>query len=274
MRLFRCLGIAFLIVMMGVSAAWAGGVVKLATTTSTEATGLLDVLRPMFKAQTGLDLHVIAVGTGKALKLGARGDVDVVWVHAPRVERRWMKQGHGVNRRPTMYNYFIIVGPASDPAKVSQAKSAADAMKRIKASGAKFISRGDESGTNVREMRLWAMAGVKPAWPGYKSVGQGMGKTLMIANEMGAYTLIDIGTWRAYMAKVTLKALLRHDPALRNFYSVIAVSPYKHPGINYQGAMTFIAFVTSPKIQRFIGQFKKGGLRLFWPDAATRTRRW
>jgi tungstate transport system substrate-binding protein len=274
MRLLRPLGLTCLIIVMGLGAAWAKGVVKLATTTSTEATGLLDVLRPMFKAQTGYDLHVIAVGTGKALKLGARGDVDVVWVHAPRVERAWMKQGHGVNRRPVMYNYFIIVGPASDPAQVGRAKSAAQAFKRIKAAGARFISRGDESGTHVREKALWAKAGVNPAWPGYKSVGQGMGKTLMIANEMGGYTLIDIGTWRAYLGKVTLKALLQKDPALRNFYSIIAVSPYKHPGVNYRGAMTFIAFVTSPKIQRFIGGFKKGGKPLFWPDAATRTRRW
>ena len=261
------LGLAILVMP---ASALAEKKLRLATTTSTYATGLLDKLGPMFKAEHGYRLDVIAVGTGKALKLGARGDVDVVWVHAPRRELKWIKAGNGINRRSTMHNYFVIVGPKSDPAKVAGAKTAALAFKRIKSSGAKFVSRGDDSGTNIKELIVWAKAGLKPVWPGYKAAGLSMGRVLLMASEMGAYTLSDIATWRAYRRKLKLKLLLTGDPALANYYSVIAVNPYKHPHVKYAGAMAFIAFVTSPKIQKFIGAFKKGGKPLFWPDAAKR----
>jgi tungstate transport system substrate-binding protein len=241
---------------------------RLATTTSTEDSGLLPVLNPPFEKMTGITVDVIAVGTGKAIKLGENGDVDVVMVHDRAAEDKFIAQGFGVNRRDVMHNDFIIVGPLEDPAKIAGLKSTAQAFGRIAAAGAPFVSRGDKSGTNTKELDLWAAAAVKPKGAWYKEAGQGMGTVLTMSNDLKAYTLSDRGTWIALQEKLpTLKVLVEGDSSLFNPYGVIAVNPEKHPEANYMAAMQYIAWVTSVQGQKIIRDYAMKGQQLFTPDA-------
>lgn len=241
---------------------------RLATTTSTMDSGLLSLLNPPFEKLTGITVDVIAVGTGKAIKLGENGDVDVVLVHDRKAEDRFVAQGFGVNRRDVMHNDFVVVGPTEDPARVTVAKSTADVFARIAAAGAPFVSRGDASGTNAKELDIWAAASIKPKGAWYKEVGQGMGEVLTMSNNLKAYCLSDRGTWIAMKDKLSgLKILSEGDPALFNPYGVIAVNPQKQPEVNYMAAMQYIAWVTSVQGQKVIRDYTLGGEQLFTADA-------
>ena len=248
----------------------AAATLKLATTTSTQFTGLLDWLHPHFEKRHKVRIHTIAVGTGKALRLGQNGDVDVVLVHAPDAEKKFVAGGHGVNRRNVMYNDFVIVGPESDPAGVSKSKDAAAALRRIGGRGALWVSRGDDSGTHKKEAILWRASGLKPEGAWYRSLGQGMGGTLRVADEMRAYTLADRGSYLFFAArgKVDLRILFEGDASLLNPYGVIAVNPKRHPHVKYDLAMKYVRFLTSPEGQRLIGAFRLKGKKLFYPSVS------
>jgi len=241
--------------------------IRLATTTSTDNSGLLDFLLPRFEKQTGIRVHVIPVGTGKALKLAERGDVDVVMVHAPKAEIAFVDAGWGVNRRSIMANDFLFVGPPNDPAGLKNASSLVDALKRIKDSKIDFISRGDESGTNKKELALWPLAGGAPSGDHYLEAGQGMEATLRMAYEKKAYTVADRGTFLAVRKGMDLIPVFEGDPLLKNPYSIIAVNPARHRYVRYMDAMTLIAWITSPEGQALIGSYKKEGEVLFHPTA-------
>lgn len=240
---------------------------RLATTTSTANSGLLDVLLPRFTSETGVEIHTIAVGTGKALRLGREGDVDIVLVHARAAEDAFVEAGYGVDRADVMYNDFIIVGPKSDPAGAASKDSVAEVLQSIYDSKQPFISRGDDSGTHKRELILWQSAGKTPAGGWYREVGQGMGKTLQIANEVDGYTMTDRGTWLAYESKLDIQLLFEDDPPLFNPYGIIAVNPARHPDVNYTGASKLIKWMTAPEAQKMIGEFKIKGQQLFVPSA-------
>jgi len=246
----------------------AGRTLMLATTTSIDATGLLDVLADAFKKDTGITLKWIAVGTGAALKQARDGNADVVIVHARKLEDEFLRDGFGVNRRIIARNYFVIVGPPGDPAGVAGSSSAAAALGRIKSSGAFFASRGDNSGTHARELDLWALAGGPPA-AAYLETGQGMAETLRIAAERRAYTLTDTATFYGLRGLAGLEPVFSDVPELENIYAVIAVDPARVPAARYGEAMAFIAFLTSPRGQTLIGEFRGGaGRPLFEPLAA------
>jgi tungstate transport system substrate-binding protein len=241
----------------------------LATTTSVDATGLLDVLADAFKADTGITLKWIAVGTGAALKQARDGNADVVIVHARKLEEEFLRDGFGVNRRVIARNYFLIVGPPDDPALVIGAASAAEALRRIRSAGSPFVSRGDRSGTHARELDLWALAGGPPG-SAYLETGQGMAETLRVAAERRAYTLADSATFYGLRALEGLRPVYENGPELENIYAAIAVDPARVPAARYAEAMSFIAFLTSPRGQKLIGEFKgQAGRPLFEPLAAT-----
>lgn len=241
--------------------------IRLATTTSTENSGLLGVLMPAFEHDTGYKVHVIAVGTGKALRMGQDGDVDVVLVHAPAAEQAFVEAGYGVQRRGVMYNDFVIVGPQEDPASVARSSSGSDALARISKSSAIFISRGDDSGTNKKELALWKDAGIDPHGNWYREAGQGMGKVLQMAGELSAYSLTDRGTWLAFQNKLPLRIIYQGDPGLFNPYGIIAVNPQRYPDINYAGAQELINWITSTAGQQLIGSYTVAGSQLFTPSA-------
>jgi tungstate transport system substrate-binding protein len=239
----------------------------LATTTSVDATGLLDVLADAFKKDTGITLKWIAVGTGAALKQARDGNADVVIVHARKLEDEFLRDGFGVNRRVIARNWFMIVGPADDPARVAGAPSAAEALGRVKSAGAPFVSRGDRSGTHTRELDLWALAGGKPG-TAYLETGQGMAETLRVAAERRAYTLTDTATFYGLRGIDGLKPVYESSPELENIYAAIAVDPARVPTARYGEAMAFIAFLTSPRGQTLIGEFRgQAGRPLFEPLA-------
>lgn len=227
----------------------------LATTTSTQDSGLLDVLVPLFEKQTGYRVKVIAVGTGAALRMGERGDADVLLVHAPEAEEAFMAAGHGVDRQFVMYNDFVIVGPPSDPAGIRGLTDAVMAMQRVAETEGLWISRGDDSGTHKKEMSLWAEARLTPQGAWYQESGQGMGATLLIASEKQAYTLTDRGTYLRLRASLALDILVEGDPRLYNVYHVIVVNPAKHPQVNVEGARAFADFLTSPQVQDIIRSY-------------------
>jgi tungstate transport system substrate-binding protein len=239
----------------------------MATTTSTENPGLLAVLLPAFKAATGIEVQVIAVGTGKAIKHGENGDVDVLLVHDPEAEEKFVAQGFGVARVPVMYNDFVIVGPPADPAGLKGVTDAVAAMAKIAAAQAPFVSRGDASGTHVKEQNLWKAAGIAPEGAWYISAGQGMGPVLIMADEKQAYTLTDRGTFIAYGEKVGLTIVCEGDTQLFNPYAVIAVDTARNPHVNRAGAQAFIDYITSPAGQAVIAGFKVKGQQLFTPCA-------
>ena len=241
-------------------------VLRLSTTTSTENSGLLKAILPDFEAKTHMKVHVISVGTGKALELAKNGDVDVTLVHARAAEDKFVAEGHGINRRDVMYNDFIIVGPTEDPAGLKGSKDVISALRKLVASKAKFISRGDNSGTDQMEQAYWKEAGVKPAGSAYVSAGLGMGEVLTMAAQMQAYTLTDRATYGAYKAKTGLAVQVEGDPKMFNPYGIIAVNPAKYKDINIRGANSLIEWMTSPEGQKKIADFKVDGQQLFFPS--------
>lgn len=245
----------------------ANPIIKMATTTSTQDSGLLTDLLPAFQQKTGYEVQVTAVGTGKALKLGENGDVDVVFVHARADEDKFVEAGFGDKRYSVMYNDFIFVGPEEDSAKLKDTKTTADALKQIADTQSPFVSRGDDSGTHKMEKKLWEKAGIKPDGDWYREAGQGMGEVLQMSGELKAYTLTDRGTWLATMDKSPLKIALEGDKTLLNPYGIIAVSQQRYPDVNHAGAQTLIDWLISPEGQKAIGDFKINGQVLFTPSA-------
>jgi len=243
--------------------------VVLATTTSTLDSGLLDVLVPLFEQKTGYTVKPIAVGTGQALRMAARGDADVVLVHAPELERKYVAERALVNRRLVMHNDFVLVGPPDDRAGIRRVTTVAEAMRRIAGAKARFVSRGDDSGTHAKERALWQAAGVVPRGSWYIESGQGMGATLTIADEKGAYTLTDRASYLAFRKRLGLAVLLEGDAPLLNVYHVMEVNPARHPRVNAAGGRAFAEFLVSPAAQEAIRRFgvEQYGEPLFLPDA-------
>ena len=243
---------------------------KLATTTSTHDSGLLDILLPPFerKKDIGIRVDVIAVGTGKALKLAENGDVDAVLVHAPKLEEAFVEAGFGVDRQGVMYNDFVVVGPSADQAGIAGTEKVADAFVTIARKEALFFSRGDLSGTHLKERAIWTIAGMEPGGDWYVEVGQGMAATLRMADEKRGYVLIDRGTYLALRETVNLRVLVEYDPPLHNPYSIIAVNPARWPHVKYTQARALIDYLTSPEAQALIGGYRKYGQQLFTPSAA------
>ena len=253
-------------------AAAASKTVILATTTSTEDSGLLDVLMPAFERRTGYAVKTIAVGTGQALALAARGEADVALAHAPDLEKTHVATGRLLNRRLVMYNDFVVVGPADDPAKIAGTKQAVAAMRAIAGRGARFVSRGDNSGTHALEKALWARAGVEPRGGWYIEAGQGMGATLVIADDRHAYTLTDRATYLAFARRVRLAVHVQGDRALVNLYAVLEVNPSNGPRVNAAGGKALADFLVSPDAQAAIRVFgvDRFGQPLFVPVAGSR----
>lgn len=260
-------GLLFAVMAIMSSAVFAVEHLKLSTTTSTDNSGLLAVLHPAFEAKYDAKVDVIAVGTGKALKIGSNGDVDVVFVHAPAAELKYVQSGDFIDRKAVMHNDFVIVGPDSDPADLKNAVSAADALQRIANTQSSFISRGDDSGTHKKEKALWQVAGIEPKGAWYVAAGQGMGAVLKIADEKQAYALTDRGTQIAYANKMVLKVIYQGDEGLFNPYHVMAVNPEKHSHVKYDLATKYIEFVTGEEGQAIIAGFRKSDQQLFYPDA-------
>lgn len=242
----------------------------LATTTSTQDTGLLDTLIPIFEKKTGYFVKTIAVGSGQAMTMGSKGEADVLLVHSPDAEKKFVADGLGVNRRLVMHNDFVIVGPADDPAKIKGEKSALEALKKIAGAGALFISRDDKSGTDALEKKLWKAAAINPVGQKYyQTTGLGMGQTLNVAAEKKAYTIADRGTWLALQKNLGLPILSEGDASLLNIYHVIEVNPAKFPKVNAAGAKAFADFMVSKETQAIVAKFgvDKYGSPLFFPDA-------
>lgn len=249
-------------------------IIRLATTTSTYNSGLLDKLLPVFEKQYDAKVQVIAVGTGKALRMGQAGDVDVVMTHAPKAEQKFVDGGYGVSPKSVMYNDFVIVGPKADPAKVKGSENVADALAAIAKANIDFISRGDDSGTHKKELSLWAATSQGKAFSNYKEVGQGMGKVLQMADQLNAYTMTDRGTWLAYENRLQLKLLVEGDKRLFNPYQIIQVSPKLHNGLNTKGAKQLSNWFVSVEGQKMINDFRINGKALFigsaQPEVATK----
>lgn len=240
--------------------------IRMSTTTSTENSGLLKVILPVFEAKHGVKVHVVSVGTGKALELGKNGDVDVVLVHARAAEDKFAADGHGVNRRDVMYNDFVVVGPKADPLGLNGSRDVVGAFRKLGEGRVRFISRGDNSGTDLMEKSYWKEAGLQPKGAWFVSAGLGMGEVLTMAAEMGAYTLSDRATFGAYRDKTGLDIVVQGDVKMFNPYGIIAVSPRKYPDINYEGAMQLINWITSHEGKSLIAGFKVNGEQLFFPS--------
>lgn len=240
--------------------------IVLATTTSTHDSGLLDVLLPLCRRQTGIEVKAIAVGSGQAIELGRRGDADVLLTHAPAAEDRFVAEGHGIERRKVMYNDFVLVGPGDDPAGVGKTSSIVDALRVALRSGLPFVSRGDESGTHQKERQLWAAVGSTPEGDGYLSTGAGMAQTLRVASERKGYTLSDRATFLTHRGSLELAIVSQGDPLLRNEYAVMLVNPAKHAHIRLAAARRFADFLLSPAAQQAIAAFgvEKYGQPLFY----------
>jgi tungstate transport system substrate-binding protein len=244
--------------------------IVVASTTSTQDSGLFGYILPLFKAKTGIDVKVVAQGTGQALDTGRRGDADVLFVHAKAQEQKFVADGFGVKRYPVMYNDFVLIGPKSDPADIKGITDVAEALKAIKSKGAPFISRGDRSGTHIAELDLWKAAGidiVKEKGPWYKEIGQGMGAALNIAGASGAYVLSDRGTWIHFKNKGDLEILVQGDKRMFNQYGVMLVNPHKHPNVKKDLGQQFIDYLISPEGQNDIANYKIDGQQLFYPNA-------
>jgi tungstate transport system substrate-binding protein len=246
--------------------------IVVSSTTSTQDSGLFGHILPLFKEKTGIDVKVIAQGTGQALDTGRRGDSDVVFVHAKSAEEKFLAEGEGVKRHPVMYNDFVLIGPKSDPASIKGMKDVAKALKTIKDKQADFISRGDRSGTHIAELVLWNKdAGIdidKEKGPWYKSIGQGMGAALNTAEASNGYVLSDRGTWLSFKNKGDLEILVEGDKRLFNQYGVMLVNPVKHPNVKKELGQTFIDWLISPEGQKAIANYKINGEQLFYPNAS------
>ena len=244
--------------------------IVVASTTSTEDSGLFRHILPLFKAKTGIDVKVVAPGTGQALDTGRRGDADVVFVHAKSAEEKFLADGAGVKRYPVMYNDFVLIGPKSDAAGISGGKDIVAALKAIKEKGAPFISRGDRSGTHIAELNLWKAAGIdieKERGPWYREIGQGMGAALNTASASNAYVLSDRGTWLSFKNRGDLTISVEGDKRLFNQYGVILVNPAKHPHVKKELGQAFIDWLVSPEGQKAIADYKINGEQLFYPNA-------
>jgi tungstate transport system substrate-binding protein len=244
--------------------------IVVASTTSTQDSGLFEYLLPIFKAKTGITVKVIAQGTGQALDTGRRGDADVVFVHAKSAEEKFLAEGQSLKRHPVMYNDFVLIGPKSDPAGIKGMKDVAKAFTTIKDKKASFISRGDRSGTNIAELKLWKDAGIdidKDKGPWYKAIGQGMGAALNTAGADNAYVLSDRGTWIHYKNKGDLAILVEGDKRMFNQYGVMLVNPAKHPNVKVKLGQEFIDYLISPEGQKVIANYKINGEQLFYPNA-------
>jgi tungstate transport system substrate-binding protein len=263
LNLKRVIGLAVTAALFVGMPAQANEVIKLATTTSTENSGLLKNLLPTFEAESGYKVQVIATGTGKALKLARQGDVDVVMTHAPAAEAKFVSEGYGRLPRGIMENDFVILGPKNDPANIRSSDSAETAFAKIAKSGTPFISRGDNSGTNMKELILWDKANVKPEFDGYTSVGQGMGKTLLMANELQGYTLSDRGTFVAYSGKIGLAVDFDGGEALANPYQIMLINADKYPDLNHKGAKALSDWLIGAEAQGMINNYKVQGEQLF-----------
>ncbi|MCF1437559.1 MAG: substrate-binding domain-containing protein [Shewanella sp.] len=238
-------------------------IVKLATTTSTENSGLLGYLLPKFEQESGYQVQVIATGTGKALKLGRQGDIDVVMTHAPAAEAKFVEQGYGIEPRGIMANDFVILGPKNDPANIRDSKTAEQAFSKIANTKQIFISRGDNSGTHMKELAIWKDAGIQPGFKGYTSVGQGMGKTLQMANELQGYTLSDRGTYVAYKNKLDMAVDFDGGKTLANPYQIMLINSKKYPDLNHKGAQALSNWLISPEAQQMINSYRVNGEQLF-----------
>jgi tungstate transport system substrate-binding protein len=244
--------------------------IVVASTTSTQDSGLFGYLLPLFKARSGIDVKVVALGTGQALDTARRGDADVVFVHAKSEEEKFLAEGFGVRRYPVMYNDFVLIGPASDPAGIKGTNDIAAALKALKAKGASFISRGDRSGTHLAELKLWKDAGIDIAaekGPWYKAIGQGMGAALNTASAADAYVLADRGTWLSFRNKGNLVIAVQGDKRLFNQYGVMLVNPAKHAGVKKELGQQFIDWLVSPEGQKAIAGYRINGEQLFYPNA-------
>ncbi|WP_196868408.1 substrate-binding domain-containing protein [Polaromonas sp. CG_9.11] len=263
---FRFLALVPLALIATVSIAQTPSIV-MASTTSTEQSGLFGHLLPEFKRATGIDVKVVAVGTGQALDMGRRGDADVLFVHDQVAEEKVVAEGFVLKRYPLMYNDFVLIGPAADPAHV-KGKDITEALKKINAVNAGFISRGDKSGTHAAELRYWKSAGLEaPAFAGYKACGCGMGAALNMASSLGAYVLADRGTWLSFRNRADLAVLVEGDQRLFNQYGVMVVNPVRHPRTKVLEAQKFVDWVVSPAGQGVIASYKVGGEQLFFPNA-------
>ena len=245
--------------------------IVMASTTSTEQSGLFTYLLPEFKKASGIDVKVVAVGTGQAIDMGRRGDADVLFVHDQVAEEKVVAEGFAVKRFPVMYNDFVLIGPAADPAK-TKGKDIVEALKKLNTANANFVSRGDKSGTHAAELRYWKAAGIetpadKPAFAGYKACGCGMGPALNIASSTGAYVMADRGTWLSFKNRGDLAVLVEGDTKLFNQYGVMVVNPAKHPQTKTVEAQKFVDWVISPVGQNAIAGYKIGGEQLFFPNA-------
>jgi tungstate transport system substrate-binding protein len=267
----RLVRVAFVLLALACApTALAQRFITVASTTSTEQSGLFKHLLPIFRQKTGIEVRVVALGTGQALDLARRGDADVVFVHAKSAEEEFLREGHGVRRFPVMYNDFVIVGPKSDPAGIAGGADAPEALRRIKNASAAFVSRGDRSGTHIAEVNLWTMAGVdiaKDKGPWYRETGQGMGPALNLASAMNAYLLSDRATWLAFNNRGELAVLVEGDRRLMNQYGVMLVNPEKHPNVKHADGQAFIDWVLSAEGQAAIAAYKIGGEQLFFPNA-------
>ena len=267
-RLFPAYGLALAALL---SLAWAAErFITVASTTSTEQSGLFKHLLPIFEKKTGIQVRVVALGTGQALDMARRGDADVVFVHAKAAEEKFAAEGFGVKRLEVMYNDFILIGPKSDPAKVAGGTDILDALRKIKAAAAPFVSRGDRSGTHIAELELWNMAGIdiaKDKGPWYRDTGQGMGPALNTASSMNAYLLADRGTWLSFKNRGDLVIVVEGDQRLFNQYGVMLVNPAKHPHVKKDLGQAFVDWVVSPEGQEAIADYKIGTDQLFFPNA-------
>ena len=269
-RMRRLTAISLAAALLAAPAAWSQEkTIVMASTTSTEQSGLFAHLLPAFKQATGIDVRVVAVGTGQALDIGRRGDADVVFVHDTAAEEKFVAEGFSVKRLPVMYNDFVLIGPSADPAK-SKGNAIAPALTKLASTGASFVSRGDRSGTHAAELRLWKQAGIdiaekKPS--GYKECGCGMGPALNIASSTDAYVLSDRGTWLSFKNRGGLAILVEGDKTLFNQYGVMVVNPAKHPHVKHALAQAFVDWVVSPAGQAAIASYKIGGEQLFFPNA-------
>jgi tungstate transport system substrate-binding protein len=244
--------------------------ITVASTTSTEQSGLFKYILPIYQKKTGIEVRVVALGTGQSLDMGKRGDADVVFVHARSAEEKFIAEGYGVKRLPVMYNDFVLIGPKSDPAKVGGGKDIVEALRKIKAASAPFVSRGDRSGTHMAELALWKQSGIdiaadKGAW--YRDTGQGMGPALNTASSMNGYILADRGTWISFKNRGDLAILVEGDKRLFNQYGVILVNPEKHKHVKKDLGESFINWIVSPDGQKAIAGYKIGGEQLFFPNA-------
>jgi len=262
--------VALLLVLAGAIAQAQDRYIVVASTTSTEQSGLFGAILPQFEQVTGIKVRVVALGTGQALDLARRGDADVVFVHAKAAEEKFLAEGHGVKRFPVMYNDFVLIGPKSDPAKIAGGKDILEALKKIQAAQAPFVSRGDKSGTHMAELDLWKASGIdleKAKGPWYRDTGQGMGPALNTAASMNAYLLADRGTWLAFKNRGELAVLVEGDRRLFNQYGVILVNPEKHPNVKKDLGQTFVDWIVSPAGQKAISEYKINGEQLFFPNA-------